>query len=328
MRVVSASEVEATLEVEPLVEQLRQMFRAGATVPQRHHHTVPVPGSADATLLLMPAWQESHYIGVKLVTVFPDNAKQDLPSVMGTYALLSARSGEPLALIDGRMLTLRRTAAASALAAKYLARQDSARLLMVGTGALAPQLILAHSRVRPIRDVVIWGRHRAKAEQLAHNLTGRRFRATAADDLETAVRGADIISCATLSREPLVKGEWLQPGQHLDLVGGFTPQMRETDDTAIERARVYVDTRAGAMKEAGDIVQPLQSGVLHENSIAGDLADLTQGRVPGRQFHNQITLFKSVGTAVEDLAAAILVFESTLDRGLGGAPGSGGVLRG
>jgi ornithine cyclodeaminase len=276
----------------------------------------------------MPAWQESHYIGVKLVTVFPDNAKQDLPSVMGTYALLSARSGEPLAMIDGRMLTLRRTAAASALAAKYLARQDSARLLMVGTGALAPQLILAHSRVRPIREVVIWGRHRAKAEQLARNLTGRRFRATAADDLATAVRGADIISCATLSREPLVLGEWLQPGQHLDLVGGFTPQMRETDDTAIERARVYVDTRVGAMKEAGDIVQPLQSGVLHENSIAGDLADLTQGRVPGRQFHNQITLFKSVGTAVEDLAAAILVFESTLDRGLGGAPGSGGVLRG
>jgi ornithine cyclodeaminase len=311
MRIISASEVEAQLETEPLVEQLRQMFRIGCVVPTRHHHTIPM-ASGDATLLLMPAWQDNRYIGVKIVTVFPSNIRRNLPSVMGAYVLISARSGEPLALIDGRMLTLRRTACASALAARYLARQDASRLLMVGTGALAPQLILAHAHVRPLREALVWGRTAAKAERLAQTLTGRHLTVRATVDLEAAARGADIISCATLAHQPLIKGEWLRPGQHIDLVGGFTPEMREADDTAIERARVYVDTYDGALKEAGDIVQPLASGVLRREQIAGDLAELAQGRVPGRSFYNQITLFKSVGTALEDLAAAALVFERTL----------------
>lgn len=327
MRFMSASEVEAVLETEPLVEQLRQMFRAGATVPARHHHTVPVPGGADATLLLMPAWQDGRYRGVKIVTVFPDNAAQGLPAVMGAYALLSARTGEPLALIDGRMLTLRRTACASALAAKYLARQDAQRLLMVGTGQLAPHLILAHARVRPIREALVWGRDPAKAERLARSLDGRSLRVRSTRDLEGAVRGADVISCATLSKAPLVRGDWLQPGQHVDLVGGFTPDMREADDIAIDRARIFVDTYAGALKEAGDIVQPIASGVITEKSVAGDLAELTQGRVAGRRFYDQITLFKSVGTALEDLAAAILMFENTLDAVVPDGHGQGGVLR-
>lgn len=327
MRVMNASEVEAALETEALVEQLRQMFRAGASVPQRHHHTVNVPGAADATLLLMPAWQEGRYMGVKIVTVFPNNAEKSLPSVMGAYVLLSARTGEPLAMIDGRMLTLRRTACASALAAKYLARSDASRLLMVGTGALAPHLILAHAQVRPIKEVLIWGRDAAKAGRLARNLSSRRLKAQATGDLEGAVRGADVISCATLSKEPLVRGEWLREGAHVDLVGGFTPEMREADDTAIDRARVFVDTYAGALKEAGDIVQPIRSGVITEKSIAGDLAELTQGRVAGRRFHNQITLFKSVGTAIEDLAGAILTFETMLGTAAESGPHTE-VLRG
>jgi alanine dehydrogenase len=328
MRVMNASEVEATLETGALVEQLRQMFRAGAVAPSRHHHSVNVPDGADATLLLMPAWQEGRYMGIKIVTVFPSNAEKSLPSVMGAYALLSARTGEPLAMIDGRMLTLRRTACASALAAKYLARSDASRLLMVGTGALAPHLILAHTQVRPIKEVLVWGRSTAKAERLARNLSSRRVKVHATTDLEGAVRGADVISCATLSKEPLVRGEWLQEGQHIDLVGGFMPEMREADDVAIDRARVFVDTYAGALKEAGDIVQPIRNGVLTEQSIAGDLAELTQGRVAGRRFHNQITLFKSVGTAIEDLAAAILVFETMLGSSSEFGPNSTGVLRG
>jgi ornithine cyclodeaminase len=314
MRVIDASEVESLLSFEPLVEQLRQMFRAGCVVPPRHHHAIPMPDGKDATLLLMPAWQNDRYIGVKIVTVFPGNAAKGLPSVNGAYALLSARAGQALALMDGSMLTLRRTAAASALAATYLARPDSRRLLMIGTGALAPHLILAHATTRPIREVLIWGRTPDKAERLARNLDARRLAVSATRDLEGAVRGADIISCATLSRDPLVRGAWLQPGQHVDLVGGFTPEMREADDAAIERARVYVDTYAGALKEAGDIVQPIASGVLDEKVIGGELAELAQGRRSGRSFYNQITLFKSVGTALEDLAAAALVFEQTLDR--------------
>src|SRR6185436_809065 len=178
-----------------------------------------------------------------------------------------------------------------------------------GTGSLAPHLIRAHAAVRPIRAVLVWGRTPEKAERLAQVLTGRRMTVRATADLEGAVSGADVISCATLSREPLVRGAWLKPGQHVDLVGGYTPEMREADDEAISRARVYVDT-ATAMTEGGDIAQPLASGVLTEKQIAGDLAELAQGRVAGRSFHNQITLFKSTGTALEDLAAAVYLFEN------------------
>jgi alanine dehydrogenase len=309
MRIVGPSEVHAALDFPSLVETLRQMFRSGCEVPVRHHHNVAVPDAADATLLLMPAWQPGRHVGVKVVTVFPSNAARSLPSVMGIYVLLDGRTGEPRALIDGPALTLRRTAAASALAAAYLARPDCERLLVVGTGALAPHLVEAHASVRPIRNVLVWGRDPEKAAKLAHRLDRRNLAVAATRDLAAAVRGADIVTCATLSEAPLVLGQWLPLGVHLDLVGGFTPAMREADDEAVRRARVFVDTRAGAMKEAGDIVQPLAAGILDADDIAGDLFELCRGTRSGRRYHDQITLFKSVGTALEDLAAAQLAFE-------------------
>ena len=309
MRIISAAEVEAALDYPSLVERLRQAFRRDIQVPVRHHHDVPVTGGETATLLLMPAWQVDRHIGVKMVTVFPDNGEKSLPAIMGIYILIDGNNGSPLALIDGPTLTVKRTAAASALAAGYLARQDAERLLMVGTGALAPQLITAHAAVRPICNVLIWGRNPEKAQRLAKRMNRRDFRVDWTDDLEGAARGAHIISCATLSKEPLIKGEWLQPGTHVDLVGAFRPDMRETDDEAMRRARVFVDTHAGATKEGGDIVQAVESGALSLDDIAGDLLEITRGERSGRRFYDQITLFKSVGTAVEDLAAAQLVFE-------------------
>ncbi len=307
MRIITSAEVEAALEFKDLIERLRETFRKGAEVPVRHHHAIG--GGSDATLLLMPAWQPGRHIGIKLVTVFPHNGERSLPSVMGAYLLLSGTTGEPLAMIDGPTLTVKRTAAASALAAGYLARQDSERLLMIGTGALAPYLIRAHAEVRPICNVLIWGRNPDKAEQLARRLDRRDFKVAATTDLEAAVQGAHIISAATMTLEPLIKGAWLQPGQHLDLVGGFRPDMREADDDAVSRARVFVDTRDGACSEAGDIVQPLESGVLTEDDIAADLFDLTRGERAGRRYYDQITMFKSVGTALEDLGAAQLAYE-------------------
>ena len=309
MRIISAAEVEVALDFDSLIERLRQAFRRDIAVPLRHRHAIETPEGDEATLLLMPAWQAGRHIGVKLVTVFPGNAARDLPAVMGAYLLLDGNTGSPLAMIDGPVLTAKRTAAASALAASYLARSDSERLLMVGTGALAPQLVLAHAAVRPICNVLIWGRSPDKAARLAENLNRGDFRVEATDDLEAAARGAHVISCATLSPEPLIQGAWLQPGQHLDLVGGYRPDMRETDDAAIRRARVFVDTRAGACTEAGDIVQPLESGVLAPEDIAADLFELTRGERAGRRFYDQITLFKSVGSAIEDLAAAQLTVE-------------------
>ncbi|MBU2090656.1 MAG: ornithine cyclodeaminase family protein [Alphaproteobacteria bacterium] len=311
MRLINAASVEAALDYPSLVDALRAMFRDGCTVPLRHHHGVEVPGKAEATLLLMPAWVPGGYIGIKMVTVFPSNGEKGLPAIMGQYLLLSGETGEVLAILDGQTLTARRTAAASALAASYLAREDSAKMLMVGAGALAPQLIRAHLAVRPsIRNVAIWARDTAKAQVLADRLaaeTGLAIRA--ASDIETAAREADIISCGTLSKQPLVRGAWLKPGAHLDLVGAFTPEMRESDDDAARRSRVFVDTREGALKEAGDIVLAVKSGALTADALQGDLYDLCRGVSKGRESADEITMFKSVGTALEDLAAAQLAFQ-------------------
>jgi ornithine cyclodeaminase len=309
MRIISAAEVEAALDWDSLIERLRQAFRRGAEVPLRHHHKIAEGDAALGNLLLMPAWQAGRVIGLKIVTVFPENGARGLPSVMGAFLLLDGRSGSPRALIDGPTLTMKRTAAASALASRYLSRPDCERLLMVGTGSLAPYLIMAHAAVRPICNVLIWGRSPDKAAKLAKRLDRPDFRVVATEDLETAARGAHIISCATLTKEPLIRGDWLTPGQHLDLVGGFRPDMREADDAAVRRARIFVDTRAGAFAEAGDIVQPIENGVLDAEDVAGDLFDLTRGERAGRRFYDQITLFKSVGTALEDLAAADLAAE-------------------
>jgi ornithine cyclodeaminase len=254
----------------------------------------------------MPAWQAGAggFAGVKVVTVFPDNAAHEKPSVMGTYLLLAGDTGEPLAALDGVALTLRRTAATSALASRYLSRPDASRLAMIGAGALAPHLIAAHAAVRPIRDVVIWNRTAEAARRLAATLDRSGLAVTASEDLKAAVGNADIVSAATMTRDPLVRGAQLKPGTHVDLVGAYTPEMREADDDAIRRANVFVDARAG-MKESGDIAQPLATGILTETDIAGDLHDLGRGAVPGRRSADEITLFKSVGNAIEDLAAAV-----------------------
>ena len=307
MLVVGAEAIHLLLDFPSLIAALRDMFRAGCTVPLRHHHAIdpPAPDGHPGTLLLMPAWRDGDALGVKIVTVFPDNARRALPSVYGTYLLLDAATGMPRAVLDGTALTLRRTAAASALAASYLAREDSAVHLMVGTGALAPHLIAAHHAVRPIRETRVWGRDPRKAEALAAHLAATGIAAAAVSDLAAAAATADIVTCATLSPEPLVSGAWLKPGAHLDLVGGYRPDMRESDDDAIRLSRVFVDTEA-ALHEAGDIVQPLRSGVLARGDIAGDLSGLVRGTCEGRRGADEITLFKSVGTALEDLAAARL----------------------
>lgn len=308
MRVVTAAEIGRVLDYQGLIAAIRVGFAGSTTAPVRHHHTFPRDGAADATIILMPAWHDGGgFIGVKIVTIFPDNGRKQKPSVMGSYLLLAGDTGEPLAILDGRELTLARTAATSALVAEALARPDAQRLAMVGTGALAPRLIAAHAAVRPIREVSVWGRDLEKATALAQSLDLPGIRVTATADREAAVGGADIVSVATLSHTPLVAGAWLRPGTHLDLVGAFLPTMREADDDAVRRATVYVDTRA-AMRESGDIAGPLQSGVLSEAAVAGDLFDLARRPSLWRSSDDEITLFKSVGHAIEDLAAAAYVW--------------------
>ena len=313
MLVLDEAQTRAALAWPALIDAIEQMFRGNCVMPVRHHHSMEAPGESDATLLLMPAWVPGRYSGVKVLSLFPDNGRRGLPAIFGTYLLSSGKTGEMLAIIDGGELTARRTAATSALAAKSLARADAAELLVCGTGRLSLNLMQAHAEVRPLTKIHVWGRSGETAERIAAEARTLGLPATAVSDLAAAARQADIISCATLSSQPLIDGAWLKAGAHLDLVGGFKPDMRETDDTAIRRASVFVDTRAGAMHEAGDIVQPLQSGVLQPDTIRAELAELVRGQKPGRQSAAEITLFKSVGAALEDLAGAILAYESLQD---------------
>jgi ornithine cyclodeaminase len=304
LRIYSADEVHAALPWADLADALEDAFIAGVTeAPLRHVH----PLQGDGSLLLMPAWSPQA-LGVKLVTVMPGAASRGAGTVQASYLLMDRATGVPLALIDGEALTLRRTAAASALAAQHLARHDAQRLLIVGTGRLAPWMARSHVALQPeLSHVEVWGRNADAAEDVVEALREEGIDAEVALDLRSAVEKADLISCATTSREPLVRGAWLREGVHLDLVGAFRPDMREADDDAILRARVFVDTRAGALSEAGDLTQPIERGLITREHVVAELAQLLRGEVPGRASDDDVTLFKSVGTALEDLAAARLV---------------------
>ena len=312
MLVLDTDQTRRALPFPALIEALSAMFAGDVVMPVRHHHDVAVPGEANATLLLMPAWQPGAYIGVKMVSVFPGNTRRALPAIFGSYLLSSGKTGELLAIIDGGELTARRTAAASALAARHLARPESRKMLMTGAGRLSLNLIAAHSAVLPLDDIAIWARDIDKAESLAAEARDQGFSARAVADIEAAAREADLISCATLSEAPLIRGDWLKPGAHLDLVGAFKPTMRESDDAAVAKASLFVDTRAGVLAEGGDIVQPIAAGVITPQAIRAELAELVRGSRPGRTSPDEITLFKSVGAALEDLAGAILAYEGRL----------------
>jgi alanine dehydrogenase len=304
LRVYSAAEVHAALPWPALAAALEAAFVDGGTeVPLRHTHRL----APDGTLLLMPAWSDAA-LGVKVVTAMPGAAARGAATVAATYLLLDRDTGEARALLDGEALTLRRTAAASALAAGRLATPAARRLLVVGAGRLAPWMARAHLALSPtLREVAVWARRAESAHATAAQLRREGLDAVAVEDLEAAVRQAHVISCATTSEVPLVRGRWLAPGTHLDLVGGYRPTMREVDDDAVRDAQVVVDTRAGALAEAGDLVQPIVRGVIDARHVKADLAELLAGRVAVRTEAQQVTLFKSVGTALEDLAAACCV---------------------
>ena len=314
MKIIGAAEIAACLDYSSLIEALMDGFTSDIVVPDRHHHNFSgASQNRKSTLLLMPAWKEEQNLGVKVVTVSPDNNKSGLPSIHGLYIYFDAVYGEPLAVMDAGALTKIRTAAASALASFYLSRKNVSTMTMIGTGALAPELVKAHCEVRKIRKVQIWGRNIEKATRMASDLSmeveGVEVQAT--DNLETAISSSDLISSATLSHTPLIKGKWLRPGSHVDLVGSYKPDMREADDEVISRSSLYVDALPGALKETGDLAIPLQTGVLQESAIRGDLFGLCCGKVKGRSNAREITCFKSVGHALEDLIAAKMVYENT-----------------
>jgi ornithine cyclodeaminase len=311
MQFIDKQTIEQHFDFAELINRLRAAFAESTVeVPMRHHHDYPNPPEADdSTLLLMPAWDPGKDLGVKMVTVSPNNGAYDLPSIQGLYLLFDAHKGYCKCLMDAKSITAFRTAATSALASSYLSRQDSRSLLMVGTGALSPMLIKAHATVRDLDQVYIWGRSIEKAQAVKDQLKDENFNVEVVETIEQGIEKADIISVATLSKTPLIEGRWLKPGQHLDMVGAYKPDMREADDQCLLRSRIFIDHYAGALKETGDIVIPVAQGTIEPSDIQADLFELTKGAKQGRQTVDEITFFKSVGHALEDLVAATLIEE-------------------
>lgn len=310
MRIFSADETAAALPYPELIAKISELFAAGLKAPLRHHHTLSNPQGQEATLLLMPAWQgQQGFGGVKIANIHPDNAKRGLPAVIASYLLFREDTGEHLALLNGSVLTARRTAAASVLGARYLAHPQTQTLLILGAGRVARELPEAFSSLFPLKRILIWNRSPARAHSLVNELQAlQRWKVELVSDLKAAVAQAEIISCATLAQQAVLFGAWLQAGQHVDLIGSFTPQMREVDDEAMQKAQVYIDTEA-ALHESGDLLFPLQTGALDPSAIRGSFYDLC--KLEHSQHQPQaLTLFKGVGHAVEDLAAAIVAYQA------------------
>lgn len=325
MQLFDAAATRAALPFERLIPVLRAMFRTGCTVPPRHVHEVDTGDGGHYTSLIMPAWLPGRHYGIKTINIAPGNAARALPGLHASYLLCDGTTGVPQALIDGDVLTAHRTAATSALAAAWLAREDARHLLVVGAGRIARLLPAAYRAVRPIDRVTVWARSAPQAEALVRALQDEGHAASLSTDLGAAVAAADIVSCATLATLPLVRGRWLRPGSHLDLIGSFTPAMREADDDCFAGAALYVDT-VEALGKSGDLLGPIERGVISAAALRGDLGQLARGEVDGRRDVHERTVFKSVGSALEDLAAAILVAGSvptpSIQSGAIGASGS------
>ncbi|WFE89853.1 ornithine cyclodeaminase family protein [Roseibium porphyridii] len=306
---VAHETVENSLEWSTLIEQLRGWFTEnGVQAPPRQVLTIPAPQQAasnDAgSLLIMPAWLPGKNIGVKVVTFCPWNAENGQSTINAGYMLFDGATGQLSSVLDGDALTVRRTAATSALAADYLVRKDASRHLIVGTGQLAVAVGLAHANVRPMSKISVWGRRPEKAEGITQQLAQAGLNAEVAEDLQVACENADIVSTVTASKEPLVKGTWLRPGSHLDLIGAFRADMRESDDQSMRQAEIFVDGRDSALL-SGDLFQPLESGIIQKKDIKADLHELCAGEHPGRRYDGAYTVFKSAGLSLEDLAAAV-----------------------
>lgn len=306
MQMIGEHELAERLGWPELIGAIETELKAGrVTSPERSNIAIPMPSGGTSNLLVMPAWVEGESLGVKLVTFFPENGEKGLSTINASYALFSGADGRLQAVIEGDELTARRTAAASALAARFLARKDAKRLLVVGTGQLSAKVAAAHASVRSYERIEIYGRSAAKAEAVVAALASEGVAAHVARDLDTAVAAADVISSVTSSTAPLIRGAHVKPGTHVDLIGAFKDDMRESDDALVTKASLFVDFRPGAMK-AGDLAQPLAAGLIAEADIRADLGELATGKHSGRASDEEITFFKSAGFSLLDLAAARL----------------------
>lgn len=311
MLVIDAKTVHDTLNFEELISELKETFSKPAGMPQRQVFNLDEGSSHSDAFAVLPSWNDKT-IAVKAFTYFPDNPSKDskLESLYSKIMIFDRATGAPQALVDGTSVTYWRTAAISALGSEFLARKDASKLLVFGTGRLASFMALAHASVRPITEISIWGRDPSKANKIVDMINKIKpdIKVTVCDDVENAVKAADIISCATGSPTPLFNSEWVQAGTHTDFVGNHNNDRRECDTNLILKASVYVDSKVNVFAEAGEILIPISEGVYTTDSVVGELAQLCNGQVKGRVSDQEITLFKTVGTALADLVGAQLVY--------------------
>lgn len=308
MLLMNAEQIAKKLDYKKLIHRLADGLSEDIVAPPRHYHHME--DSSDF-LLLMPAWTK-RWIGLKTCGVFPDNPSRGAEVVAESYLLLDRHAGRFVAMLDSLELTNRRTAAASALAARTLARQDVKTLLVMGAGSLSPYMAEAHAAVRDYERILIWGRSPDKADKVIERLIANGLPAERAEDAEQAAHVADVISCATGASEPIIKGDWLKPGAHLDLVGAHSPKSREADSNAIASALVYADVKENVLREAGEIIIPIAENRITADHIKGDLKDLVSASVNNIRSPQDITVFKSVGFASEDMIAAVTALEGEI----------------
>ena len=309
MQQVDSETIYDHLPYSDFIPFLREAYTQEYKVPERMFNSFGNGVSeTSSTLLQMPAWKDGEYLGVKNVTLSPHNSQFNKPTLQGVYLLFEAKNGTPLATFDASAITARRTAAKSAMASSFLSRKDAEVLLMVGTGSLSTELIQAHCTVRPIKEVIIWEHTQGKGQKVIERLPEMQQKLSVTDDLSDAVPQADIISVATLAVNPIIDGQWLQPGQHLDGVGAYRTDMREADDEVLKRATLFVD-HDDAFEETGDLLIPLQEGVISKSDVKSTLFQLCRDEKEGRRDNEEITFFKSTGHALEDLSAALFVYQ-------------------
>lgn len=303
LRVIDAEELRARLPMVAAVDALEDAFRTLDPTggPLRTHVETP-----HGSLLLMPAFGQAG-VGVKLVSLTPANPERGLPFLHASYVLFDAETQAPEAVLDGSGLTALRTAAVSGLATRFLSRQDAQRLVVFGAGVQAGSHLEAMCAVRPVTDLVVVSRSRGAAEALVEEGLGRGL--TARLGAPEAVREADLVCTCTTAEEPLFGGTWLPAGVHVNAVGSYRPETRELDTEAVRRARVVVETREVALAEAGELLIPIREGVIEAGHIAADLAETVRG-AEARRSPDDVTLFKSVGMAFEDLIVARAVVDA------------------
>jgi ornithine cyclodeaminase/alanine dehydrogenase-like protein (mu-crystallin family) len=315
LRVLSASDIDRAIDMNGAMDVMSaafgQLAKGRANVPQR------LGLKTDTGLVLaMPGnLPDEHALAIKIVTVFPDNSRRGLPSIFGLVVVLDAATGAPLALVEGGHLTAMRTGATSGLATRLMARADARTVALFGAGVQARTQLAGVRAVRDIREVRIVSRRAESATRLAGELTGVDTRVF--HDAAQAVRGADIVITATTCPTPLFPGDALEPGTHVNAIGAYLATMREVDSAAIQRARVVVDTREGALAEAGDLIIPIRERVIGANHIVAELSELVTGAIPGRTSQEEITLFKSVGHAAQDVALARRVLDIAIAQDIG-----------